>query len=84
MQAALREQRYRQTLQAFDRVPYSASAAHWYGAIAASVRRTGCNPRPRRIDLMLASVAADLGAVLLTRKPDDFAGTAGIVNVVAV
>lgn len=83
VQASLRELRYRQTLQAFDPVPYSASAAHWYGAIAASVRRTGRNPRPRRIDLMLASVAADLGAVLLTRNPDDFAGTEGIVNIVA-
>jgi predicted nucleic acid-binding protein len=52
--AATRETRYRELLATFDPVPYSARAAHLYGAIAASVRRSGRNPRPRRIDLMLA------------------------------
>lgn len=84
VQAALREQRYRRVLSSFDPIPYSAGAAHWYGALAASVRRAGRDPRPRRIDLMLASVAVDLGAVLLTRNPDDFAGTGSIVRVIAV
>jgi hypothetical protein len=67
--AAGREARYRAVLNEFDPLPYSARAAHLYGAIAASVRKSGRNPRPRRIDLMLASVAAELGAVLITRTP---------------
>ncbi|MGH2364816.1 MAG: hypothetical protein ACRDHX_09225 [Chloroflexota bacterium] len=71
-------------LSEFDPVPYSARAAHLYGAIAASVRNSGRNPRPRRIDLMLASVAAELGAVLLTRNPADFAGIGDIARVIAV
>ena len=33
---------------------------------------------------MLASVAAELGAVLLTRNPNDFAGAGNIINVIAV
>ena len=33
---------------------------------------------------MLASVAAELGAVLLTRNPADFAGLGGIIDVIAV
>lgn len=33
---------------------------------------------------MLASVAAELGAVLLTRNPTDFAGTGDIARVIAV
>ena len=82
--AAAREARYRDVLNEFDPIPYSAQAAHLYGAIAASVRRSGRNPRPRRIDLMLASVAAELGAVLLTRNPADFAGIADIAQVIAV
>jgi toxin FitB len=82
--AAAREARYRDVLNEFDPVPYSARAAHLYGAIAASVRRSGRNPRPRRIDLMLASVAAEIGAVLLTRNPADFAGVADIARVIAV
>jgi predicted nucleic acid-binding protein len=81
--AAAREARYRDVLNDFDPIPYSARAAHLYGAIAASVRRSGRNPRPRRIDLMLASVAAELGAVLLTRNPTDFAGVGDIVQVIA-
>lgn len=82
--AAVREARYRNVLNEFDPVPYSARAAHLYGAIAASVRKSGRNPRPRRIDLMLASVAAELGAVLLTRNSADFAGIGDIAQVIAV
>lgn len=82
--AAVRETRYREILDEFDPVPYSVHAAHLYGAIAASVRRSGRDPRPRRIDLMLASVAADLGAVLLTRNPADFVGIGDVAQVIAV
>ena len=84
MVAAARQARYREVLSDFDPIPYSATAAHLYGAIAAAVRNSGRSPRPRRIDLMLASVAADLGAVLLTRNPDDFAGLGAVVRVLAV
>src|SRR6478609_4181646 len=82
--SAAREARYRMVLATFDPVPYSARAAHMYGAIAASVRKSGRNPRPRRIDLMIASVAAELGAVVLTRNFDDFAGVGGVVTVIAI
>ena len=82
--AAARENRYREVLAAFEPIPFSVGAAHIYGAIAASVRRSGRNPRPRRIDLMLASVAADLDAVLLTRNPADFDGIGNAAQVVAV
>ena len=82
--AAAREARYREILNEFEPVPYSARAAHLYGAIAASVRKAGRNPRPRRIDLMLASVAAELNAVLLTRNPDNFIGVGDIARVVEV
>jgi len=82
--AAIREARYREVLDQFDPVPYSVGATHLYGAIAASVRRSGRNPRPRRIDLMLAAVAADLGAVLLTRNPADFNGIGDVARAVAV
>lgn len=82
--AAVREARYREVLDEFDPVPYSIGAAHLYGAIAASLRRSGRNPRPRRIDLMLASVAVDLGAVLVTRNPADFIGIGDAPRVIAV
>ncbi len=84
MVAAAREARYREVLNEFAPVPYSARAAHLYGAIATSVRKSGRNPRPRRIDLMPASVAAELGAVVLTRNPADFVGTGDIVRVIGI
>ena len=83
MVAAAHEARYRDVLNDFDPGPHSARAAHLYGAIAAAVRNSGRNPRPRRIDLMLVSVAADLGAVLLTRNLTDFAGIGNIIHVIA-
>lgn len=84
IQAALREERYRTMLATFEPVPYSARAAHLYGALAAAIRDAGRNPRPRRIDLLIASVAADLGAALVTRNPDDFVGVERLVTVVPV
>lgn len=33
---------------------------------------------------MLASVAAELGAILLTRNPTDFAGIGTVIHVIAV
>jgi len=84
MIVAAREARYREVLNEFDPVPYSAQAAHLYGAIAATIRKSGRNPRPRRIDLMLASVAAELNAVLLTRNHDDFVGIGDAAQVIAV
>ena len=84
MVSAAREARYRLVLNIFEPIPYSARAAHIYGAIAASIRKSGRHPRPRRIDLMIASVAAEHRAVLLTRNPADFAGIGDIVDVVSL
>lgn len=80
--SAAREARYRMVLSIFEPIPYSARAAHLYGAIAASVRKLGRDPRPRRIDLMIGSVATAHRAVLLTRNPADFAGVSGIVDII--
>jgi predicted nucleic acid-binding protein len=84
IEAALRQERYLLVLREFDPVPFGASAAHLYGAIARAVRGVGRSPRPRVIDLLLAATAADLGAVIVTRNTGDFAGLEDIVAVVSV
>lgn len=84
MVAAQRERVYRETLEDYDPIPYDATAAHYYGAIASAVSRIGRNPRPRTADLMIAAVARSVGASVLTRNPDDFRGLETIVPVVAV
>lgn len=82
--SAQRQDRYRRVLAEYTPVPYGASAAHWFGAIAAAVQRTGRHPRSRVADLMTAATAKSVDAAVLTRNPDDFIGIDAIVPVVAV
>lgn len=84
IQSAIRERRYRDVLASYEPIPYDAAAAHWFGAIAAAVRQQGRNPRPRSADLMIAATARAVDAAVLTRNPKDFAGLAGILDVIAV
>ena len=82
--AAARQLRYEAIAALFEPIPYSATAARLYGALCAAVRDTGRNPRPRHLDLLIASVAADEGIPLLTRNPADFTGIHQAVRVIAV
>lgn len=82
--SAAREVRYQRILSVFEPVPYSTAAARMYGGLCAAVRASGRSPRPRRFDLLLASVAAAEGIPLLTRNADDFTGLHPMVEVVAV
>jgi predicted nucleic acid-binding protein len=84
VESAARELRYQRILALFDAIPYSASAARMYGGLCAALRANGRDPRPRRFDLLLASVAADERIPLLTRNPKDFAGIHRSVQVIAV
>jgi len=81
---AAREIRYQRIATTFDPIPFSASAARLYGALCAAIRQTGRSPRPRRFDLLIASVAADEDISLLTRNPTDFEGIHSAVRVIAV
>ncbi|MGH3805216.1 MAG: hypothetical protein ACRDRU_00925 [Pseudonocardiaceae bacterium] len=58
----------------FDPLPFIVSAARRYGQLIALVLAAGRNSRPRRMDLLIASVAAHHRLPLLTRNPADFAG----------
>lgn len=79
---ARRYERFERILNVYSPLPYSASAARLYGALCDAVRAAGRNPRPRRFDLLLASVAGDLDIPILTRNPDGFRGIHPIVQVV--
>jgi predicted nucleic acid-binding protein len=81
---AAREARYQLIVQNLEPIPYSASAARLYGALCEAVRQSGRNPRPRRFDLMIASVAADERLPLITRNADDFQGIHPAVRVIAI
>ena len=81
---AAREQRYHWISSTFDPIPFDSDAARTYGALCASVRATGRDPKPRRFDLLIAAVAVAMGIPLITRNPKDFQGVHKSLTLVAV
>ncbi|MBX3142525.1 MAG: type II toxin-antitoxin system VapC family toxin [Trueperaceae bacterium] len=65
-------------------LPFDAPAARTYGVLAGLVLQAGRSPRPRRLDLMIAAVAAVNGLPLFTRNAVDLVGIEARVKVVAV
>jgi toxin FitB len=68
----------------FEPIPFDDHAARRYGQLAALVRAKGRSPRPRRMDLMIASIASVAGLPLYTRNPDDFVGLEAMLTVIGV
>lgn len=69
-----RRRRLQLVLDRFEVVAFDADTAEYYGALAALVRSTGRNPRPRGMDLQIAATAARHELMLLTHNGEDFAG----------
>lgn len=65
----------------FEPLPFDTRAARRFGHIVASVLAAGRNPKPRRVDLMIAAIASVHGLPLFTVNPDDFTGLAGLVDI---
>ncbi|MFF4616806.1 PIN domain-containing protein [Nonomuraea jabiensis] len=66
----------------FEPRPFDADAAARYGSLVALTLAAKRDPRPRRIDLMIAAIASSRGLPLFTRNTDDFAGPESLVTVV--
>lgn len=81
---ANRQARYRWIASQFDVIDFDTECAEAYGALAASVRAAGRDPRPRRFDLLIAAVAVRHGLPLITRNAADFAALDSLVMVVSV
>lgn len=81
---AAREQRYHWIRNTFDAIPFDSDAARTYGALCASVRAAGRDPKPRRFDLLIAAVAVALRIPLITRNEKDFRGIHDSLTLVAV
>lgn len=71
-------------LRTYDVVPFDAEAAESYGLLATIVRQAGRNPRPRRIDLMIAATAVCHGIALATRNGADLKYLQQALNVIDV
>lgn len=81
---AARERRYHWIINTFDPVPFDTHAARVYGALCATVRAVGRDPKPRRFDLLIAAVAVALGTPLITRNEADFIGIHDRLAIIAV
>jgi predicted nucleic acid-binding protein len=68
----------------YDPLPFDASAARHYGHLVAQVIAAGQNPRPRRLDLMIAATARANDLPLYTRNPKDFGALHSSLVIVAV
>ncbi|MGB3443606.1 MAG: type II toxin-antitoxin system VapC family toxin [Actinophytocola sp.] len=68
----------------FEPLPFDGEAATRYGSLVALTLEAKRDPKPRRLDLMIAAIASSRGLPLYTRNINDFAGLDDMVTVVAV
>ncbi|WP_280401125.1 type II toxin-antitoxin system VapC family toxin [Nocardia carnea] len=81
---ALRTERLLEVEHAFDALPFSATAARRFTSMAKLVIAAGRNPKPRKMDLMIAAIASSNDLPLFTRNVDGFKGLDPLLTVVAV
>ncbi|WP_311765291.1 type II toxin-antitoxin system VapC family toxin [Streptomyces zingiberis] len=81
---AARMERLGAAVADFDPLPFDGDAATRYGTLVSLTLAAERNPRPRRLDLMIAATASVRGLPLFTRNPDDFEGLESAVTVVPV
>ena len=68
----------------FDPLPFDADAATRCGTLVALTLEAKRDPKPRRLDLMIAAIASARGLPLYTRNADDFKGLEDMVEIVAL
>ncbi|MFI5563792.1 type II toxin-antitoxin system VapC family toxin [Amycolatopsis japonica] len=68
----------------FAPLPFDGDAAARYGTLVALVLAANRDPKPRRMDLMIAAIASSRELPLYTRNEDDFKGLDSMVEVVAI
>jgi toxin FitB len=68
----------------FDPLPFDGDAAARYGTLVALAISAGRDPRPRRMDLMIAAIASTRGLPLYTRNAKDFKGLEDVLTVGAI
>ena len=81
---AARAEKLGATVADFDPLPFDRDAAARYGSLVARAIASGRDPRPRRMDLMIAAVASTVGVPLYTRNADDFKGLDPLVTIIEV
>ncbi|HEX6404051.1 MAG TPA: PIN domain-containing protein [Pseudonocardiaceae bacterium] len=84
VQQLRRRQRLQLVLDIYDVLPFDAEVAEFYGLLANIVRQSGRNPRPRRMDLLIAATALRHGYPLATRNGADLRHLERVLTVIDV
>ncbi|MCO1657814.1 type II toxin-antitoxin system VapC family toxin [Pseudonocardia sp. S2-4] len=68
----------------FEPLPFDGRAAARYGTLVALTIAANPDPKPRRMDLMIAAIAAVRGLPLYTRNAKDLVGLGEMLEIVEV
>lgn len=68
----------------FDPLPFDGDAAARYGTLVAITIEAKREPKPRRMDLMIAAIASSRDLPLFTRNTVDFVGLGDMVTVIQI
>ncbi|WP_330228148.1 type II toxin-antitoxin system VapC family toxin [Nocardia sp. NBC_00508] len=85
--AAIRASRTEQlgaAIVEFDPLPFDGDAATRYGSLVALTIAAKRDPRPRRMDLLIAAIASARGLPLFTRNGEDFRGLESMLDIVVL
>ncbi|WP_019931164.1 type II toxin-antitoxin system VapC family toxin [Nocardia sp. BMG111209] len=81
---ALRTERLLEIEHLFEALPFTSEAARRFTSMTKLVVAAGRNPKPRKLDLMIAAIASVNDLPLFTRNADDFKGLDRLLTLVAV
>jgi toxin FitB len=81
---AARTEKLAAAIVEFEPLPFDRPAAARYGTLVALTVEVNRNPKPRRLDLMIAAIASAHGLPLYTRNAKDLVGLADMLAVVEV
>ncbi|WP_447003415.1 type II toxin-antitoxin system VapC family toxin [Saccharothrix isguenensis] len=81
---AVRTEKLGAAIVEFEPLPFDEQAAVRFGTLVALTLEANRDPKPRRLDLMIAAIASARGMPLYTRNAKDFAGLDGMVQIVEV
>jgi len=81
---AARTEKLAAAIVEFEPLPFDGPAAARYGTLVALTVEVNRNPKPRRLDLMIAAIASAHGLPLYTRNSKDLVGLADMLHVVEV
>ncbi|WP_017581540.1 PIN domain-containing protein [Nocardiopsis valliformis] len=81
---AARTERLQAAAVDFVPLPFDGEAAARYGTLVAWTIAANRSPKPRRMDLMIASIASVHALPLYTRNAEDFKGLESALEVIAI